>query len=233
MVEEEKEEIPEVPEIQPEVKPVEEWIPKTSLGREVLEGKIKSIEEIFESGRRILEPEIVDKLVPNLKSELILIGGRAGKGGGIERIPIRITASMHKSGRRFRVSAFAVVGNEDGLVGIGKGSSVEPRDAIEIAIKKAKLNLIKVKRGCGSWECGCKQEHSIPYKTEGKSGSVRVILLPAPNGVGLVASDEAKKILRLAGIKDIWVKTFGNTKMRINLITAIFNALKNLYVYEK
>jgi small subunit ribosomal protein S5 len=233
MVEEEKEEIPEVPEIQPEVKPTEEWIPKTSLGKEVLEGKIKSIEEIFESGRRILEPEIVDKLVPNLKSELILIGGRSGKGGGIERIPIRITATMHKSGRRFRVSAFAVVGNEDGLVGIGKGSSVEPRDAIEIAIKKAKLNLIKVKRGCGSWECGCKQEHSIPYKTEGKSGSVRVILLPAPNGVGLVASDEAKKILRLAGIKDVWVKTFGNTKMRINLITAIFNALKNLYVYEK
>jgi small subunit ribosomal protein S5 len=232
MPEEKEEEIP-TEEVQPEVKPAEEWVPKTSLGKDVAEGKIKSLDEIFESGRRILEPEIIDKLVPNLKSELILIGGRAGKGGGIERIPIRITAIMHKSGRRFRVSAFAVVGNEDGFVGIGKGSSVEPRDAIEMAIKRAKLNIIKIKRGCGSWECGCKQEHSIPYKVEGKSGSVRVILLPAPNGVGLVASDEAKKILRLAGIKDIWVKTFGNTKMRINLITAIFNALKKLYVYEK
>jgi small subunit ribosomal protein S5 len=140
---------------------------------------------------------------------------------------------MHKSGRRFRASAFAVVGNEDGIVGIGKGSSVEPRDAVEKAIKKAKLNIIKIKRGCGSWECGCKEEHSIPYKVEGKCGSVRVILLPAPNGVGLVASDEAKKILRLAGIKDVWMKTFGNTKMRINLITAIFNALKKLYIYER
>jgi small subunit ribosomal protein S5 len=232
MEEEKEEEIP-TEEVQPEVKPAEEWIPKTSLGKDVVEGKIKSLDEIFESGRKILEPEIIDKLVPNLKSELILIGGRAGKGGGIERIPIRITATMHKSGRRFRVSAFVVVGNEDGLVGIGKGSSVEPRDAVEMAIKKAKLNIIKIKRGCGSWECGCKQEHSIPYKIEGKCGSVRVILLPAPNGVGLVASDEAKKILRLAGIKDVWVKTFGNTKMRINLITAIFNALKKLYVYEK
>jgi small subunit ribosomal protein S5 len=230
--EEKEEEIP-TEEVQPEVKPAKEWVPKTSLGKEVAEGKIKSLDEIFESGRRILEPEIVDKLVPNLKSELILIGGRAGKGGGIERIPIRITATMHKSGRRFRASAFAVVGNEDGIVGIGKGSSVEPRDAVEKAIKKAKLNIIKIKRGCGSWECGCKEEHSIPYKVEGKCGSVRVILLPAPNGVGLVASDEAKKILRLAGIKDVWMKTFGNTKMRINLITAIFNALKKLYIYER
>jgi len=230
--EEKEEEIKEAVEIKPEAK-LEEWVPKTSLGKDVAEGKIKSLDEIFESGKKIIEPEIVDKLVPNLKSELILIGGRTGKGGGIERIPIRITASMHKSGRRFRVSALAVVGNEDGLVGVGKGSSVEPRDAIEKAINKAKLNIIKIKRGCGSWECSCNQEHSIPYKTEGKSGSVRVILLPAPSGVGLVASDEAKKILRLAGIKDVWVKTFGDTRTRINLITAIFNALKNLYAYEK
>jgi small subunit ribosomal protein S5 len=51
--------------------------------------------------------------------------------------------------------------------------------------------------------------------------------------VGLAAEDESKKILKIAGIKDVWVKTFGNTSMRINLITAIFNALKNLYVYER
>ena len=131
------------------------------------------------------------------------------------------------------MTAFAVVGNEDGLVGIGKGTALEARSAVEKAIRKAKLNLIKIKRGCGSWECGCGGNHSIPYKTQGKSGSVRAVLMPAPKGVGLVASDEAKKILRLAGIKDVWVKTYGNTSMRINLIRAIFNALKNLYIYEK
>jgi small subunit ribosomal protein S5 len=58
-------------------------------------------------------------------------------------------------------------------------------------------------------------------------------MLPAPKGIGLVADNESKKILKLAGIKDVWMKTFGNTSMRINLITAIYNALKNLYIYER
>lgn len=230
------EEIPakleEVPEIVEEA-PLEKWSPRTSLGKEVMGGNITSIEEIIDSGKRIREPEIVDKLLPGLKSELILIGGRGGKGGGKQRIPIRITAKMHSSGRRFRTSAFVVVGNENGLVGIGKGSTIEPRMAMEKALKKAKLNLMKVKRGCGSWECGCGNEHSIPFKTKGKSGSVRVELLPAPKGVGLVGNDEARKIFRLAGIKDIWMRSLGNTSNRINLISAIFDALKKLNVYGK
>ncbi|HDM05924.1 MAG TPA: 30S ribosomal protein S5, partial [Candidatus Aenigmarchaeota archaeon] len=92
--------------------------------------------------------------------------------------------------------------------------------------------LIKVPRGCGSWECGCGEPHSIPFKTQGKSGSVRVVLMPAPKGVGLVADDESKKILRLAGIKDVWVKTFGNTGMRINLARAVYDALRNLNRYK-
>ncbi|MEM5790958.1 MAG: 30S ribosomal protein S5 [Candidatus Aenigmatarchaeota archaeon] len=212
---------------------LEAWVPKTPLGEKVFKGEIKTIEEIFEAGYAIKESEIVDMLVPNLKNELIFVGGRTGKGGGAQRIPIRITAKMHKSGRRFRMTAFVVVGNEDGFVGVGKGSASEARNAVEKAIKKAKMSLIKVKRGCGSWECSCGGEHSIPFKVEGKSGSVRVILIPGPKGLGLVASDEAKKILRLAGIKDVWVKSFGNTSMRINLIKAVFNALKNLYIYER
>jgi small subunit ribosomal protein S5 len=230
------EEIPEiiVEEIKPEIIPeMEKWTPKTSLGKAVMEGRITSIDEILESGKRILEPEIVDKLLPNLKNELILIGGRAGKGGGIERIPIRITTKMHQSGRRFRVSSFVIVGNEDGLVGIGRASSVETRIAIEKAMKKAKLNIIRIKRGCGSWECGCGTEHSIPFKTQGKSGSVRVELRPAPKGVGLVANDEVKKVFRILGIKDIWMNSRGNTANRINFVNAIFDALKKLYVFER
>lgn len=230
-----EEEIPEVVEElpPPEEKIEEVWKPKTELGKKVISGEITDIEEILASGKKILEPEIVDRLLPDLKSELILIGGRTGKGGGAQRIPVRITAKMHRSGRTFRTSAFIVVGNEDGLVGIGKGSSIETRIAMEKALKKAKLNLIKIKRGCGSWECSCETEHSIPFKTQGRAGSIRVELLPAPKGIGLVASDEAKKILKLAGIKDIWVKTLGNTSNRLNLMYAIFAALKKLYVYER
>ncbi len=87
------------------------WKPKTKMGRDVLEGKIKSIDEILNSGKRIMESEIVDMLVPDLKSELILIGGRSGKGGGIKRIPVKITATMHRSGRRFKMNAFVAVGD--------------------------------------------------------------------------------------------------------------------------
>lgn len=235
MVELPEEEKPELPEeVKVEVTPaLERWIPKTSLGKLVFEGKIKSIDEILDMGKPIKEPEIVDKLLPGLRTELILIGGRTGKGGGVQRIPIKITSVTKKSGRRFNMNAFVVVGNEDGIVGIGAGKSPEPRDAVAKATQRAKLNLIKVKRGCGSWECACGGNHSIPYKVFGKCGSVRVQLIPAPKGVGLVADDETKKLLRLAGIKDVWVKTFGNTSMRVNLITAVFNALKKLYLYEK
>ncbi len=222
----------EVPKI--EVSPaLEKWVPKTRLGRDVFEGKITDINQILDSRIKISEPEIVDKLAPEMKSEVILIGGRTGKGGGKKRIPIKITAKMHRSGRRFTANAFVAIGNENGIVGVGRGSAVEARDAIEKAIRRAKLKMIKVKRGCGSWECGCGEEHSIPFKVKGKSGSVIVFLLPAPKGVGLVADNESKKIFRLAGIKDVWIKTFGNTAMRINLISAIFDALRKSYVYER
>lgn len=209
------------------------WKPKTKLGKEVASGVITSVEQIIQSGRKILEPEILDILVPDIKSELILIGGRRGKGGGIKRIPVKITATMHRSGRKFTANAFAAVGDENGMIGIGKASALESRDAIHKAIGKAKANIIKIKRGCGSWECGCGEDHSIPYKTKGKCGSVRVVLIPAPRGLGLAADDESKKLLRLAGIKDVWMKTYGNTGTRINLITALFKALKNLYIYDR
>jgi small subunit ribosomal protein S5 len=208
------------------------WKPKTGLGRLVFEKKITSLDEILEKGLKIKEPEIVDFLEPGMKSEIVLIGGRPGKGGGIQRTPVRVTAKMHRSGRRYTSSTFAIVGNGKGIVGIGKGRAKEGRLAAEKAIEKAKLNLIKVKRGCGSWECGCGGEHSIPFKVYGKSGSVRVRLMPAPRGIGLVMNDEAKKIMRLAGIEDVWVKSYGNTGMRINLIQAIFDGLKKLHSYK-
>jgi len=204
------------------------WPAKTKLGADVLTGKYKSLDEVLENGELILEPEIVDAMVPGLMHEVVYIGGSPGKGGGIRRTATKMTARMHKSGRRFKLSALSIVGNGNGIVGIGMASSREHRAALEKSIKTAKLSVIRVRRGCGSWECGCGGEHSIPFKASGKSGSVRVTLLPAPKGVGLVASEESKKILRLAGVHDIWVKTMGQTATRNNLVIAVFNALKNL-----
>lgn len=204
------------------------WVPRTKLGKDVIEGKYKSIGEILDKGEVILEPEIVDYLIPELSQEIIYIGGTPGKGGGIRRTATRMTTRMHKSGRRFKLTAVVVVGNGDGIIGVGSSSSQEHRVAIEKATKKAKLNVIQVKRGCGSWECNCGGNHSIPYKTGAKRGSVTVKFLPTPKGVGVVSDKESKKLFSIAGIKDIWVNASGQTGTRMNLANAIFDAMKNL-----
>lgn len=206
-----------------------DWTPRTELGKLVAEGKI-TLDEIFALGRKIKEPQIIDKLIPNLQTDIIFIGGSPGKGGGIRRTPTRRTARMHRSGRRYRVSAMVVIGNGDGYFGLGKSVAVENRTAIEKATENAKLNIVPVTRGCGSWECGCGEKHTIPVKIEGKSGSVRVQLLPAPKGVGLCVNNEAKKIMRLAGIKDMWSRCFGESKTRNNYALAVFDAFKKVNI---
>ena len=211
-----------------------EWTPRTELGRKVLGGEIKSLEEVFLKGYRIMEPEIVDILMPNLKVEVFLIGGSSGKGGGIRRVPVRRTTRMHKSGRRHKISMMVAVGNENGWVGVGLGSGQmgKQREVYEKAVRDAKKNIIPILRGCGSWECRCGGKHSIPFTVYGKCGSVRVKLMPAPRGLGLCAPDEIKKLLRLAGIQDIWMKSRGDTRTRINFVRAVFEALKNLSLYR-
>jgi small subunit ribosomal protein S5 len=86
--------------------------------------------------------------------------------------------------------------------------------------------MIEVKRGCGSWECGCYRSHSLPFKVVGRSGSVEVTLKPAPQGVGLAVGDVAKSVLRLAGITDAWGSTKGHTKTTVNYALATFDALR-------
>jgi len=204
------------------------WIPKTRLGKDVAAGKYKSLEEILEKGEIILEPEIVKALVPDMKEDIIYIGGSPGKGGGIRRTATKMTSRMHRSGRRFSLTSIVIVGNENGIVGVGKAGSREHRVAIDKATDHSKLSVIRVKRGCGSWECGCGGEHSIPFKVQASHGSVNITLIPAPKGVGIVADKESKKILKLAGIKDIWVKLSGNSGTRNNLAFAVFKALRKL-----
>lgn len=206
---------------------VMEWIPRTELGKQVAEGKI-TMDEIFATGKKIKESQIVDKLLPGLQSDIIFIGGSPGKGGGIKRTPTRRTARMHRSGRRYRVSAMVVIGNGNGYIGVGKSVSTENRVAIAKATECAKLNIMPVKRGCGSWECSCGEGHTVPVEVEGKAGSVRVRLFPAPKGVGLCVSNEAKKIMRLAGIRDVWTKRYGESRSRLNYTMAVFDAFKKM-----
>jgi small subunit ribosomal protein S5 len=201
------------------------WVPKTKLGKEVKEKKIKNIDEILESGKKILEPQIVDSLI-NVKTDLLSIGQSKGKFGGGKRRAWKQTQRKTKEGNIPKFSTLAVVGDENGHIGIGMGKSKETLPARDKAIRKAKLGIIKIKRACASFDCSCDELHSIPFKVEGKSGSVRVILIPAPQGTGLVVAGELKKILKLAGIKDVYSKTFGFQRTTFNLARACMDALK-------
>ena len=145
-----------------DTRPAQQWIPRTQLGKEVAGGKYTSVEQILKKGDTILEPEIVDYLIPDIKYEIVYIGGSPGKGGGIKRTATKRTARMHKSGRRFKLTAMVIAGNCAGIVGLGMSSSKEHRIALEKASVQAKLNIIRVRTGCGSWECGCGGNRS-PY----------------------------------------------------------------------
>ncbi|MBU0461234.1 MAG: 30S ribosomal protein S5 [Nanoarchaeota archaeon] len=204
------------------------WRPKTLLGKKVKEGAINDIDAILESGQNILEQEIVDILLPNVESDLLLIGQSKGKFGGGARRVFRQTQKKTKEGNKPSFATYAVIGDRNGHVGIGYGKSRETVPAREKAFRNAKLNLIKVRRGSGSWESNVPEPHSIPFAVRGKCGSVIIRLMPAPKGTGLVCQSEIQKILRLAGIKDVWSKTEGQTRSRINLIKATFEALKQL-----
>lgn len=203
---------------------IQKWTPKTKLGEEVKNGKIKNIDKILESNRKILEPEIVDLLL-NLKFELIHIGQSKGKFGGGKRRAWRQTQRKTKEGNIPTFSTMAVVGDENGHVGVGSGKAKETLPARDKAIRKAKLNIIKVTRACSDFDCSCKEPHSVPFKVTGKSGSVRVTLIPAAQGTGLVIANELKKVLKLAGIKDVRSRTTGKKRTSFNLVKACINAL--------
>ena len=220
-----EEEIP-IPKKRWEEKEEAEWIPRTKLGKDVKAGKIKDIDEIFDRGIPILEAGITTTLIPDLQMELINIGQSKGKFGGGKK---RIWRQTQKKTAEENIPSFAcmvVVGDGKGHVGLGFGKSSETLPAKEKAIRNARINMTKIKRGCGSFDCVCKEGHSIPFKVEGKCGSARIILIPAPRGTGLAIEDECKKVLKLAGIRDIYSKTFGQTRTKFNLIKACFKALE-------
>ncbi len=233
----EKDVITELPEIEAETKPqikinVEGWVPKTSIGKKVKSGEITDIDTILDNGIPILEEQIVDVLMPNLQSELLMIGQSKGKFGGGARRIFKQTQKKTPEGNKPSFACMAVVGNSDGYVGIGYGKSKDTVPAREKAIRNAKLAVFKLRRGAGSWEDATSEPHSVPWTVEGKCGSVKMILMPAPKGKGLIVEQECAKILRLAGIENIYSKTFGQTRSKTNVIEACIKALKKLNSFK-
>ncbi|MDR2720180.1 MAG: 30S ribosomal protein S5 [Nitrososphaerota archaeon] len=193
---------------------IEEWVPKTRLGKMIQEGKITTMEDLFLSGIKISEPQIVDALLPDIQEEVI---------------NVNLVQKQTDAGEKSRFKAIVAVGNRDGYIGIGNGKASQVRNAIEKAAANARLNIVPIKRGCGSWECNCGQPHSVPFQVEGKCGGVRVVIVPGPRGLGLVSSEVAKTIFGLAGVKDLWMRSFGATRTVPSYAYAIFDGLRKTY----
>ena len=193
-------------------KPV--WTPKTRLGVLVSTGKVSSLNEIIENGWAIKEPEIVRTLIPEIKNVVVDVG---------------IVQKQTDAGEMTRFSAVVAVGNGNGVFGVGKGKARQMRTAIDKATDTAIMNVIPVRFGCGSWECRCGGNHSIPFRATGKGGSVRVNVIPGPRGLGLVASETIRSLLDLAGIKDVWTHTYGSTSTPSSVANAIYDAMEKMH----
>jgi len=192
----------------------EVWIPKTSIGKRVLSGEINSMEEILSKGMRIQEAGIIKKLLPDLKTEVIDVG---------------IIQKMTPNGQSTRFRAIVAAGNENGWLGIGMGKSKQMRIAIDKANNAAYLSVSPVKLGCGSWECRCDQNHSVPFKVKGKGGSVTIEILPGPRGLGLVAGRKIKNLLKMAGLKDAWTTAKGSTPTMNSTSKAVLECLRQTF----
>jgi len=190
------------------------WTPVTKVGRLVKGGYIKKIEELFLFSVPIKEYQIVDHFLPDLKDEVMRLS------------PVQKQTS---AGQRTRFKAYVVVGDCNGHVGVGNKCAKEVATAIRSAIEIAKLAIIPVRRGY--WGNNIGKPHTIPMKVTGKCGSVRLRLVPAPRGAGIVAAPVSKKILQFAGIEDVYTSSQGSTKTGGNFAMAAFDAVSRSYGY--
>jgi len=192
-----------------------DWTPLTKLGRLVKDGKIKSLEQIYLFSLPIKEYQIIDFFLgPKLKEEVMKV------------MPVQKQTS---AGQRTRFKAFVVMGDMDGHVGLGVKAAKEVATAMRGAIIDAKMNMVPVRRGYWGNKVGA--PHTVPIKITAKCGSVRMRLIPAPKGTGIVAAGVPKKVLEFAGVDDCYTSSRGSTKTMGNFVKATFYCIKKLYGY--
>ena len=143
---------------------------------------------------------------------------------GLEKRMVNLNAisKVTKGGKTLRYDALMVVGDKNGKVGIGLAKALDVTQAIEQATLVAKKNMISV----------CIDGTTIPHDIIGKFGTTKVIMMPAPEGKGIIAGGAVRDVVELSGIKDITAKLYGSNNP-VNCVKATFEGLKALRSAEQ
>ena len=137
----------------------------------------------------------------------------------IERVvTINRVSKVVKGGRRFSFTALVVVGDGNGMVGVGYGKAKEVPAAIAKGVEEAKKNFFRVPRI---------ENRTIPHRVQGEEAAGVVMLRPATAGTGVIAGGPVRAVLEAAGIHDVLSKSLGSSN-QINIVHATVASLKQL-----